>query len=268
MRDERSLGGPVLQVRGLRASFRTPGQGRVRVLDGVSFDLHPARTLGVVGVSGSGKTTLARCILRLKEPDAGLIRVNGRDFRALRGRALRHARREIQFVFQDARSALDPRLRISKQVMAGLRDPDAGQDLIVRLLERVGLDEATGQRWPHELSGGECQRAALARALATDPDVLVLDEPVSALDVSVQAQVLDLLLDLQQERGLACLFISHDLAVVETVAHEVAVIDGGRVVETGEPGRVLADPGHAATRALVAAAGGFPGPADSLDSSG
>ena len=254
---------PILSVRGLRKSFPIgrgwAGQaGALEALAGVDLDLHPGEVLGVVGESGSGKTTLGRCVLRLIQPSGGDVTLDGNDFLALRGRRLRRRRRRLGVVFQDPYTSLNPRMQIGQIVAEPLRvsrQATAGtvSEKVVELLERVGLEPRFITRYPHEMSGGQRQRVAIARAMATDPDILVADEPVSALDVSVQAQVLNLLLDLKREGGLAMLFISHDLAVVERIADRIAVMYAGRIVESAPTDRLISHPLHPYTQALLSA---------------
>lgn len=257
------MSAPLLEVRDLTRHFAAATLFRreapVQALTGVSFDLARGETLAIVGESGSGKTTLARTLLRLEEPDAGSIRFDGLDVRALDAAGLRALRRRMQIVFQDVGGALNPRLTVAAAVAEGLEIhrivPRAGIAERVRaLLAEVGLDPALAARYPRALSGGQRQRVVIARALAVEPAFLVLDEPVSALDVSVQAQVLNLLLELQQRRGLAYLYIAHDLAVVRQIAHRVGVMYLGRLVELGPTEPLLAGPSHPYTRALVSAA--------------
>ena len=254
---------PILSVRGLRKSFPIgrgwAGQaGTLEALAGVDLDLHPGEVLGIVGESGSGKTTLGRCVLRLIQPSGGDVTLDGSDFLALRGRRLRRRRRRLGVVFQDPYTSLNPRMQIGQIVAEPLRASrreTAGtvSEKVVMLLERVGIEPRFITRYPHEMSGGQRQRVAIARALATDPDILVADEPVSALDVSVQAQVLNLLLDLKREGGLAMLFISHDLAVVERIADRIAVMYAGRIVESAPTDRLISHPLHPYTQALLSA---------------
>lgn len=254
---------PVLTVRGLRKSFPASRgwSGRsaeVAALAGVDLDVHPGETLGIVGESGSGKTTLGRCVLRLVDPSSGRIELGGADFLAMRGKRLRHWRRRLGAVFQDPYSSLDPRMQV-RQIVAepiSVQSPVRGGEatrVVKSLLERVGIDERLLGQYPHELSGGQRQRVAIARALATGPDLLVADEPVSALDVSVQAQIVNLFLDLKRDASLAMLFISHDLAVVERLADRIAVMYAGRIVECAPADVLVAHPTHPYTEALLAA---------------
>jgi len=256
--------GALLSVRGLTKRFAArrglfqPGRAAVLAVDGVDLDLEAGETLGLVGESGSGKTTLGRCILRLLEPTAGSITFAGRDVRALRPEALRTLRREMQLVFQDPFASLDPRMTAGAIVREGitihrLAEGAAADARVARLLDEVGLAKEAAARYPHEFSGGQRQRIGIARALAVEPRFLVCDEPVSSLDVSVQAQVINLLRDLQRSRGLAYLFIAHDLSVVAHIAHRVAVMHRGRIVETGAAAELFAAPRAAYTRELLAA---------------
>ena len=237
---------------------RWPGRGGALALDRVFLTIAPGERLALVGASGSGKTTLARIVLRLIEPDSGSVRFAGQDLLALRGEALRAVRPALQMVFQDPLAALNPRATVGRLLADPLRvhslAPRAERPRAVKeLLARVGLPSTLEPRYPHELSGGQRQRVAIARALACRPRFLVLDEPVSALDVSVRAQILNLLADIREAEGLTYLFISHDLAVVRTIADRIAVIAQGRIVETGAVEAVLGDPQAPETRALVAA---------------
>jgi peptide/nickel transport system ATP-binding protein len=232
--------------------FRAPAQ--LQALDGVSLRLEAGRCLGIVGESGSGKSTLARLVMALEAPSAGCVRLLGQDLHRLPPRALRAARRDFQMVFQDPYGSLDPRLRIGRSVAEALSalPPRARRVRVAEALEAVGMRAADADKYPHEFSGGQRQRVAIARAFITRPRLIVADEPVSALDVSVQAQVLNLLQDLRAQWGIACLFISHDLAVIDHVCDDVAVMQAGRVVEQGPVARVLAAPVHPHTRALLA----------------
>jgi peptide/nickel transport system ATP-binding protein len=236
----------------------------VRAVDAVSLEVLPGRTLGVVGESGCGKSTLGRIALGLEPPDAGNVRFDDAPMPPPRSAAWRKLRARMQLVFQDPLGAMDRRLTIAAQIAEPLQIHRVGtqaerQDRVAALLQAVGLRADHGTRYPHELSGGQRQRAVLARALATDPKLLVADEPVSALDVSIQAQVVNMLTDLQQARGIAMLFISHDLKVVRQVSHRVAVMYLGRIVEQGDPDAIFADPIHPYSQALVSAVP-VPGP--------
>jgi peptide/nickel transport system ATP-binding protein len=249
---------PVVAVSGLRKAFAGPdGQPRTAVEE-VSFELLPGRTLGIVGESGSGKTTTARMVLGLERPDAGEVRLHGHDWAALSDAQRREQRRRTQIIYQDPLSSFDPRYTIGKVLdeavaIAGRASRRARRDRAVQLLELVRLDETYLRRRPLELSGGQRQRIAIARALATEPDVIVCDEPVSALDVSVQARILDLLADLQERLAVAYLFISHDLGVIYHVSDDVLVMKDGGVVESGPVRSVFESPQHAYTRELLAA---------------
>ncbi|RME73767.1 MAG: ATP-binding cassette domain-containing protein [Planctomycetota bacterium] len=254
-------GGALLEVRGLEVRFPVRVRGRrraLRAVDGLDLEIGPGETLALVGESGCGKSTTARAILRLVEPHAGRIVFEGREITALRGRRLKPVRRRMQVVFQDPYGSLDPRMRVGQIVAEGLVIHRIGTrreraQKVARLLERVGLDPRCADRYPHAFSGGQRQRIGIARALALDPSFIVCDEAVSALDVSIQAQVLNLLAELQRERGMAYLFIAHDLAVVRHVAHRVAVMYLGRIVERGPVDAVFERPLHPYTRALLAA---------------
>ncbi|MCE7872397.1 ABC transporter ATP-binding protein [bacterium CPR1] len=262
------MSGPLLEARGLTRTFASGGGmfggggSPVRAVDQVSFVVEPGETLALVGESGSGKSTTARMALRLLEPTSGELYFQGEDLLARRD--LHSFRRKAQFIFQDPFSSLNPRHSIQTILAEPLRlhglAPRAEIPERVRaLLERVGLRAEHAQRYPHQFSGGQRQRIGIARALAVEPELIVADEPVSALDVSVQAQVLNLLLDLKEERGLSMLFIAHDLAVVRMVSQRVAVLYRGRLVELGSADAVCTAPLHPYTRALMAAAP-FPDP--------
>jgi peptide/nickel transport system ATP-binding protein len=257
---------PVLEARGLMRQFRT-GARVVTALDGVDVTVAAGETLAVVGASGSGKTTLARALLRLIDLDAGTISLRGRDLLALSGAALRAERRHAQMVFQDPAAALNPRATVGRVIEDPLRvhaivPRDRRAAAVAALLDRVGLPASLADRPVHAVSGGQRQRVAIARALATAPSLLVLDEPVSALDVSVRGQILNLLADLQRQDGLAYLFISHDMGVVRAIADRVAVMAQGCIVETGPTDRVFAAPTAPQTRALLEAVPRLPHPID------
>ncbi|TDH38419.1 ABC transporter ATP-binding protein [Pseudohoeflea suaedae] len=251
------MSGDLLMVEGL--SKRFAGRGRsVRALDDVSFSIRKGETLGIVGPSGSGKSTLARVLLRLIEPDAGRILIDGEDWRSLSPKALRHRRGDIQMVFQDPLSAFNPRTTIGKAIMDPLRIHAVGKRhsrmaALAELLQRVGLSADMASRRIHEVSGGQRQRVALARALASRPRLVVLDEALSALDVSLRGQMLELLVRLQRDEGISFLFIGHDPAVVRMISHRVAVMDQGRIVETGDADAVFSDPRSDTGKALIAA---------------
>jgi oligopeptide/dipeptide ABC transporter ATP-binding protein len=255
--------GPLLAVEGLtkrypvdRGPLRKPAA--LLAVDGVSLTVGRGETLALVGESGSGKTTVARCLMRLAEPDAGRVAFDGVDVLALEGTALRAFRRRMQMVFQDPYGSLNPRMRVGSAVrepleIHGLARGAEAEERTVALFREVGLDPAYRKAFPHELSGGQRQRVGIARALAVGPEFLVLDEPVSALDVSVQAQVLALLRELQERRGLTYLFIAHDLAVVRQMATRVAVMYLGKIVEEGPADRVFAGALHPYTWSLLSA---------------
>jgi oligopeptide/dipeptide ABC transporter ATP-binding protein len=246
---------PLLEVDGLVKQFAARG-GSVRAVDDVSFCLAPGETLGVVGESGSGKSTLARLLVRLLDPTSGTIRLDGSDVAHLRRRAVRAMRRRMQIVFQDPYSSLDPRMSVRAIVAEPLRIAHRRRDVgrrVPEVLSLVGLGPEHEARYPYELSGGQRQRVGIARALAVEPEILVLDEPVTALDGSIQAQILNLLSRLQQELGLAYVFIAHDLSVVRHLADRVAVMHLGRIVETAPTEVLFATPAHPYTQALLSA---------------
>ncbi|HET7785703.1 MAG TPA: dipeptide/oligopeptide/nickel ABC transporter ATP-binding protein [Myxococcales bacterium] len=246
--------GPLLEVRDLRVD-----RGGRRILEGISFSLAAGETLGIIGESGSGKSTLARTLVRLLPAAGGQVLWKGADLLPLRGASLRAARREMQIVFQDPATSLDPRMQVGAIVAEplALHRLARGRDraaAVARLLRTVELDADLMSRHPHELSAGQAQRVALARALAPGPSLLIADEALSALDVSLQAQMANLLLDLRRSLGIACLFISHDLRLASCLCDRVAVLSRGALVETGAPASLLRDPRHPATRALAGAA--------------
>jgi peptide/nickel transport system ATP-binding protein len=242
----------------IRRGFLQRTVGHVRAVDGVSLALRPGRTLALVGESGCGKTTVGKALLQLIHPTDGSVLLDGREIAGLSRGAMRPLRRRMQMVFQDPYASLDPRMRVGEIIAEGMQalgtvaSGDQGP-AVARLLSQVGLDAGAAERYPHEFSGGQRQRIAIARALAVQPDILICDEPTSALDVSVQAQILNLLGDLQADLGLAYLFITHNFGVVEHLAHEVAVMYLGRIVEAGSVEEVLREPKHPYTRALLSA---------------
>ena len=254
----------LLTARNLTVNFRLPPQGwfakarQLRAVDNVSLELLPGETLGVVGESGCGKSTLARAMLRLLDVSSGTVSLLGREFLSLQGSALRDARRNLQVVFQDPLASLNPRLTVRDIVAEPLEtfqpqlDRDTVTARVAEMLERVGLEREHLRRYPHEFSGGQCQRIGIARALITRPSVIICDEPVSALDVSVQAQIIALLKSLQQEFSLALIFIAHDLAVVRSISHRVLVMYLGRAVEIAPADALVEQPAHPYTRALLA----------------
>jgi ABC-type oligopeptide transport system ATPase subunit len=254
---------PLLEVRQLVKEFgRTGGLLRkssiVRAVDGVTFSIDEGETFGLVGESGSGKTTTGRCILRLIEPTAGEVRFKGEDVLAFSRARMRAARRDMQIVFQDPYSSLNPRMRVGAIVEEPLIIHRMGsrterRERVARLFELVGLDPGQLTRFPHQFSGGQRQRIGLARALALNPSLIIADEPVSALDVSVQAQVINLLMDLQQSLRLTYLFIAHDLRLVRHICSRVAVMYLGRIVEIGPTDRLFDAPAHPYTQALLSA---------------
>ncbi|MHB1094995.1 MAG: ATP-binding cassette domain-containing protein [Gemmatimonadaceae bacterium] len=247
----------LLEIRDLVVEYASRG-GSVRAVDGISLDVMRGETLALVGESGSGKTSLGRAILRLVPTSSGGVRFDGADVLTLAGDALQRFRRKAQVVFQDPKASLDPRMHVGDVIREGIdihalaSRPDANRR-VARLLDEVGLSATDADRLPHEFSGGERQRIAIARALAVEPEFLVLDEAVSALDVLVRRQVLDLLAALQAARGLTYLFIAHDLAVVERIATRVAVMQQGRIVECAPTAALFATPASGAAQALLAA---------------
>ena len=256
---------PLLTARGLTKRFPLGADlfGRPRAwltaVDDVDLDIPRGGTLGLVGETGSGKSTLGQLLVRLIEPTEGSIAFDGQDLLAARGQTLHRLRRRVQIVFQDPYSSLNPRMRIGAIVAEGLGDSDRSQrkQRTGELLDMVGLGHATTDRYPHMLSGGQRQRVALARALAANPELIVLDEPVSALDVSVQSQILNLLTHLSDQLGLTYLFITHDLSVVRHIADQIAVMYLGRIVELADTGSIFKHPRHPYTVALLSAMPGW-----------
>ncbi|MDM4768183.1 dipeptide/oligopeptide/nickel ABC transporter ATP-binding protein [Pelomonas sp. SE-A7] len=256
------MSAPLLKLTDLRRHYRLPRTSLLRpgaslsVLDGVSLELQAGGSLGLVGASGSGKSTLARLVMALERPDNGTVELQGRDLNRLSPRELLEARRDLAIVFQDPAGALDPRMTVERSVAEPLelleRMPrPMRRERVLEMLEAVGLSAADLGKYPHQFSGGQRQRIAIARALVTRPRLIVADEPVSALDMSVQAQVLNLLQDLRQRFGMALLLISHDLAVVAQLCEQLAVLQAGRIVEQGPLEELLVAPQQAYTRELL-----------------
>jgi oligopeptide/dipeptide ABC transporter ATP-binding protein len=263
------VSGPLVDARGLVKTYRQRsgawggGTHAVRALDGVDLDVRAGETFGLVGESGSGKSTLGRVLVRLVDPDSGSLRFDGVDLLALGGRELRRKRREFQIVFQDPYGSLNPRMRVGSAIGEPLvihrlvRSRAERRARVAELLTQVGLDPAVADRYPHEFSGGQRQRIGIARAIACNPRFVVADEPVSALDAPVQAQIVNLLIDLQERLGLSYLLIAHDLRLVERVADRVAVMYLGRIVERGPARQLYENPLHPYTRALLASTPGL-----------
>ncbi len=258
------MSGALLEVRDLRMHFPVRGGilkrrvGSVYAVDGVSFDIPPGATLGLVGESGCGKTTVGRTILRLYKPTGGRVRFEGQEVFSLAKGALRRLRREMQMIFQDPFESLDARFTVGEILeepfeIHGIGTVQERRRRVAQLLERVGLSPGSLTRFPHEFSGGQRQRIGIARAIALDPRLVICDEPVSALDVSIQSQILNLLLDLQREMGLAYLFIAHDLAVVKLISDRIAVMYLGKIVEMAAAETLYRRPLHPYTHALIAA---------------
>jgi len=255
---------PLLQVSNLSVHFPVRSgllqrqTGWVRALDQVSLSIEKGTTLGLVGESGSGKTTLGRVIVRLLDPTSGSVSYEGTEISSLRGSQLRPYRKKIQMVFQDPYNSLNPRLRIGTILAEPLEihfqkmSPSDREARVTELLRLVGLDPTHARRFPHEFSGGQRQRIGIARALAVEPEFIICDEPVSALDVSVQAQIVNLLMDLQEKLNLTYLFIAHDLAVVEHVSDQIAVLEHGKLVEQGSSEMITTHPNHPYTQRLLA----------------
>ncbi len=257
-------GGDIVTVEDLkvyfpiRAGFLQRTIGNVRAVDGIDFEVRRGETLGLVGESGCGKSTTGRAVIRLNRPTAGTVKFDGVDLYGLNNNDLRRLRRRMQIIFQDPYSSLDPRMTVNSIIAEplethGLKKGSAKRERIAELLELVGLDPRYVNRYPHEFSGGQRQRIGVARALAVEPEFIVCDEPISALDVSIQAQVLNLLTELKNRLGLTYLFIAHDLSVVKHISDRVAVMYLGKIVEIGPPEELYAGPGHPYTRALLSA---------------
>ena len=254
----------LLEVENLKKYYLITGGllarqvGEVKAVDGVSFYIKEGETLGLAGESGCGKSTLGRIILRLEEPTEGEIIYQGINITKLGKKELRRLRKQIQIIFQDPQSSLDPRMTVNQSIgeallIHGMKDEKERAKRVVEILERVGLESQHAWCYPHEFSSGQRQRIGIGRALAVNPKLIIADEPVSALDVSIQAQILNLMLDLQQEFGLAYLFIAHDLSVIRQISHRVAIMYLGKIVELAEKGEIFQNPLHPYTEALLSA---------------
>jgi oligopeptide transport system ATP-binding protein len=258
--DDAGVGAPLLAIRDLKVHFNLSGRGKriVKAVDGVTIDVYPGETLGLVGESGCGKSTLGRAILRLNEPTSGQVLYRNRDLAHLSKKAMREHRRHLQIIFQDPYASLNPRMTVGQIVGEPLetfrlaRGREAEQR-VQELMETVGLSKRFIKRFPHEFSGGQRQRIGIARALAVDPDFIVADEPISALDVSIQAQIMNLLEKLQREKNLTYLFISHDLRAIRHLSNRVAVMYLGKLVEIADAKTIYADPLMPYTKALISA---------------
>jgi len=259
---------PLLKIKNLKKYYRvTAGLiprplGEIKAVDGVSLDIIEGEVLGLVGESGCGKSTLGKAILRLEEPTGGEITFQGTDVLSLNRKELRIFRGQIQIVFQDPDSSLDPRMTVGDSIgealiVHGIRDAHERSQRVARLMEKVGLEADFMERYPHEFSGGQRQRIGIARALAMNPRLIIADEPVSALDVSVQAQILNLMMDIKDDDGLAYMFVSHDLAVVKYIADRVAVMYMGQIVELTDKAELFQNPLHPYTEALLSAVAGL-----------
>ncbi len=262
---------PILEVEHLkkyyplRHSFLSSQCDAVRACDDVSFKLYPGETLGVVGESGCGKSTTMKAVIRLIEPTAGSVILQGTDFLSLRGNELKQARRHIKMIFQDPYSSLNPRMTVKEiiseplDITKGYADREEREEIIVHTMQQVGLDPEFTNRYPHEFSGGQRQRIGIARAIILHPEVIICDEPVSALDVSIQAKILNLLKKLQRELGIAYIFISHNLGVVRNIADRVIVMYLGQIVEEGNNTELFQDPQHPYTQVLLSSVPGLSG---------